>query len=639
MLNFQQVQALKSAGSAPGTGIVNKSAPLDDESFSNWSKPHTDISTSVLTPEEQAQENDNRDLGGEIKGFGSDVMGHVNNIADEFKKGFTDGKKGVMGPGDALVGGTKIASEATSVIGDAFKHGIGALTDIISNSPDVQQLAKSKGITWLLDTVKGASEEAGIISKPVRDALSAWATAHPKVASVLQSTANAAGNLAAIELPEKAAGITSDVAGQAGKVVGPLADNVAESVMDAGGILKQDLKNAGSTIKDKIMPQANPEGITGQILQGKTKDIESGTSGLASLDKSKIKTYEDLTNASTNKIGELAKKQDAEFAKDPTPRPLESFEKTVGEGDNTVKTNYVKDALGNLKELYTGTSDAEGLVKINELISKSNKEGLTTQEVNNLARTYGSEFGSKAFGKINGEPLTGVNAQRFENTRTGLKNTARDLLPSDESRQLDAQMTDLYTVKDLSSKMAEKVNTLTQRLQKPNVFQKIGGLIGKATRITGIGDFASKLLGIDKVPGAATLNAVELESKLAKNIKKFDAAMGKDDTGFINDIVQMYKDAKASGTEGGMVKSPFVPGADKAHDFSSFHPDDKKFLTDFSSKVKNREQISQKEFDRVRETWEAQGYETPKTKTQMADLINQAEESSFHKTMDENSKK
>ncbi len=292
-------------------------------------------------------------------------------------------------------------------------------------------------------------------------------------------------------------------------------------------------------LKDKIFPTPTIDEITGQVAQGKASDVPNFQRGLSSLDTSNVKTYADLGTTATSKIKELAAQQDEILGKDTTPRKVQQLALQQEANGKSVAHNYVLDAVRQLKELYTKTNDPVGLQEIKDLETKLNPtkgKGLTIQEVNNLARQYGSEFGTKAFNKT-GDPITSVNAQAFENTRTGVKKTARGLLPDEASKQLDAQMTDLYTVQRLSDKMATKVQTLSQRLQKPSVLQKVGGYIGSALRVTGVGDLAGKLLGIDKVPGAKTLDAVELESRLSKNLSKIDAALKeKDDAAFAKDI-------------------------------------------------------------------------------------------------------
>lgn len=330
------------------------------------------------------------------------------------------------------------------------------------------------------------------------------------------------------------------------------AENVSNIVTNKANEVKNNVKK----IKLEI-PTEDINTTVGKVAQGKTKDISTFKAGLTKgvidesgnevskpLDTKGIKTYKELNTKANEKIGEVAKTQDSILSKDKTVHPLSDFEQSIGEGKNAVKINYVKQAIDNLKELYTNTSDIKGLAKINEIATKADSEGLMVKEVNDLARNYGSEFGSKAFGKINGEPLTSVNATKFENIRTGLKNTARDLLPDNTSRALDTHMSDLYKVKELSGKMAEKVNTAVQRLQSKNIAQKIGSTIGKIGKITGVGDIVKELTGLSNTPGASTMNAVEIEGKLANNLIRITEALNKDDAGFISSIKDIIQHPK-----------------------------------------------------------------------------------------------
>lgn len=449
--------------------------------------------------------------------FAQRVGADVSNAGKQVQSTLTDTTKnpiqvGVEATGAAMHAIPAVASEALpeparraiSDIGTGLGHDVNSIGEAINKIP---------GFTDLINSHPDAVNELMTVLK----------------------TGQAAGGLAGDILTT---GEGTDLAqkglNQVPKVIdatGKVASNVADTASDAV-----------NAVKNKIAPAEPVDTTVGKVLQGKTGDIASGKSALSDLDTSKVKTYKDLNTASSAKIKELATQQDTILSQDKTPHPLKEFEKTTGTGDNAVKTNYVKQAIDNLKELYSSTADAKGMSQIQELETKANGEGLTTQEVNKLARQYGTEFKSKAFAKVSGDPLTSVNAQKFENIRTGLKNTARDFLPDDASRALDQRISDQYTVKDLSGKMTEKVNTLTQRLQKVNALQKLGGIVGKGLKITGIGDLASKLLGIDKVPGAATLNPVELEGQLSKNLAKINRAMEGSDANFVDTIKGMVTD-------------------------------------------------------------------------------------------------
>ncbi len=451
-----------------------------------------------------------------------------NSAADKVASSYQDSEKVLNDPnagvfkkvGAGLEGGLGIASGLASGLTSPIAGALKTVTDHAENDPAIQKAMQSPAASKAL-------EIANTMKAPIDE----LQKQHPEAAKNIGDLFNVFTTmLGAKEAPAQI------------EKVATAGEELLTNAKDAVGESVSNVTDKASNIVDKVSPKATPEELTGKVLQGKTKDIASGKSGLADLDTTKVKTYKDLNTASSSKIKELATKQDSILSQDKTTHPVKEFEKTIGEGDNAVKTNYVKQGIDNLKELYSSTADAKGLAKINALEAKANGAGLTVQEVNQLARDYGSEFGSKAFAKVSGDPLTSVNAQKFENIRTGLKDTARELLPTDESRALDKRMTDQYTVKDLSGKMTEKVNALTQRLQKVNFLQKVGGTLGKALKVTGVGDLASKLLGIDKVPGAATLSPVELEAQLSKNLSKFDRAISGTDDNFVKVMKEMAVD-------------------------------------------------------------------------------------------------
>lgn len=328
---------------------------------------------------------------------------------------------------------------------------------------------------------------------------------------------------------------------------GTVLTNAAGDIIDSTGKVITKASDLSSAVKNKIAPTPTLDQIVGKVAQGKTGDIPSFTKGLENIgDTSKVKTYADLNSASTKTITDLAKQQDANLAQDTTTHPMSEFEQTTGKGASAVKTNYVQQALTQLQDFYTKTNNAEGLSKVKALTDKANGEGLTVQEVNNLARMHGQDLNGF---NANGELASGLTKQAAENTRVGLKNTVDDSIVDPtvraQFRAIDSKMSDTFTVRDLSAKMAEKVNTLTQRLQQPTILQKIGSIVGKGMRLTGVGDLASKLLGLEKVPGASTLNAVDLEAKLSKNLAKISAALSKNDAGFVSDITNMINESKS----------------------------------------------------------------------------------------------
>lgn len=346
-----------------------------------------------------------------------------------------------------------------------------------------------------------------------------------------------------IPATEPTKGILSEMGGgiktaaeKAGTATKAVAEKIGEKVGSTVKSATEGTKDVLSGVKQGIKPTLTPEEATGQIIQGKTNDIPAALRTFKSLDTvDGIKTAKDLQVKLKSEIKPLAQKVDAELAKDPTLRPLSTFEKTVGEGANTTKINYVKEAINNLKELYTKTSDAQGLAKIKDIETKvnglrdttgkilKNGVGLSNKDVNDLSRLYNTEFGTKAFSKTTGDPLTSVNAQKFENIRTGLKETARGGLGGDAAKQLDSKLSDLFDTKKLVDKVVEKVNAAAQKIPKQGVIPKV---IGKAINAVDVIS-GSPLKALGKAMGNlgsnGALNPVELESNLVRNLKTIRA--------------------------------------------------------------------------------------------------------------------
>lgn len=75
---------------------------------------------------------------------------------------------------------------------------------------------------------------------------------------------------------------------------------------------------------------------------------------------------------------------------------------------------------------------------------------------------------------------------------------------------------------------------------------------------------------------------------------------------------------------------------DQVTDFSMFHPEDQQFLIKFADDVANRKAVPQRNFEIAKQTWESEGFTVPKTKKELADLISQAQQSSFNVEIDKN---
>lgn len=468
-------------------------------------------------------------------------------VLGSLKESFKTAKDQITGSGEfkdeiAPQRGVELAATITGAIPKAIgaaipekvKEGVmNAPLTPIPGSPSMKDITSGvgSGLSWLADKIGGI------------EAVQKFVTEHPEAAKSLENfakttgaLAETAGNELMIEGGVKAAPVVKDLAVTGGK-------KIVEGT---------------SKLIEKIHPTPTIDELVGRVAQGKKGDIPSFSRGLQSLETSDIKTYADLSKRSQETIKKLVDEQDALLDKDPTPRRMQQLALEEEANGKTIAHNYVKDAVDQLEELYSKTNDPVNLAKIQyikERLDPIKGTGLTVKEVNAIARQYGSEFGKKAFSKT-GDPLTSINAQAFENTRMGVKETARNLLPDDASRALDAKMTDIYKVDDLASKMEGKVNTLVQKMSKPTVLQKVAKGIGQGIdTLTGgsIRVLAQKLLGLSGE--TATLNAVEIEAALAKNLKKIDALMNGPEENFVQGIIRAYKEMPPSVKQGGYIKT------------------------------------------------------------------------------------
>lgn len=370
--------------------------------------------------------------------------------------------------------------EGVKKVGDVVGTGFKALTDMISDNPQLQK----------------------------------WTQEHPEATAKLIEVSQGVSDLGAIG---------GTILGAQGAVSGI---NVASQSARATGNL---LSKTPSVIKSKVSaPVKTATGAVGEVLQGKADDVSLGTKAFKEIDTTGVKTYADLGTKIDDSIGRLSDVVDNELMKDTTRTPLGQLTTTLKtKSGNTVSTNYVDTALKQMKELYEATGDVKKAADIDELITTATKDGLTRQEINDISRVYNVEFGSKAFSKL-GEPLTSVNAQLYETIRKGLKGKARDGIGGAEAKAADEAISALYNTKTLVDKNIEAVNKLKQKIADRGMLEKAGFLVSKYADILTGGSIRGFVGGIlPRGAGYKTLNALDLEERLQKNleiIKKAESA-------------------------------------------------------------------------------------------------------------------
>ncbi len=277
------------------------------------------------------------------------------------------------------------------------------------------------------------------------------------------------------------------------------AENIAGGISDAASAVKNKVTGSASSVKEAVSPTLTPEEQVGKIIQGKTTDIPAAQRTFKALgpkvNPAKLSSAE-LSDAIQGKIQSNMSTVDTHYANDNTLHPMSDFEQTVGQGKSAVKVNPVQDSIDNLKAHYAATKDAQGLSAMKALEEKANTEGLSSKELNDLAKEQGKEIDSY---KANGDLASSVKAQAAENTRAGVKSVARNTLAQTnpegaaEVTRLDRETSDAIHTKDVVDKQAQREATGVQKKGKPGAIEKFSKNNPKTTKALKYG--ASAVVG------------------------------------------------------------------------------------------------------------------------------------------------
>ncbi len=366
--------------------------------------------------------------------------------------------------------------------------------------------------------------------------LQEWTMKHPEATDKILEIAQGTADLGAIAGTITGAQGTVNTVGTTARLASTGYTATSNLIKNATTIVKD---TAGKATKVVGSPEKSVVGAVGEVLQGKPDDIAKGIKAFKEIDTTGVKTYSDLGKKIDESITTLSKRVDDELARDTTKTPLSELTTTLKtKSGNTVSTNYVDTALKQMKELYEKTGDVKAAADIDELIATATKEGLTKQDINNIARVYNTEFGSKAFSKATGDPLTSVNAQLYETVRKGLKGKAREGIGGAEAKAADEAISSLYNTKDLVTKNIDAVNKLQQKIAERGLTEKAGYYLTKYADILTGGTIRGMVGGLlPRGAGYKTLNALDLEERLQKNLEIIKRASEASDEAEINKIL------------------------------------------------------------------------------------------------------
>lgn len=430
---------------------------------------------------------------------------------------------------------------ATDVVGELFKSAIGKLQespqflkDTLSTLPGAASLipvidkvggpilkAVSSKLSDFIQSDRGQAAihaaHQSAIGQTVEGVYNAWQKLKendPDAAKTLSAIGNIinAGLMADAAKPvvEAIPGIAKEVAATGKEVV-------------AGGKAFLEARAAASAAKDA----ASVDRLVGTITQGNLQDIPAAKAALSSVDATGVQTYQDLEGVLDNKIKTISNKLDQALTTKNGLNQAPELNRAITVGGETINHNYVEDAIGQLKQYYQATNDVEGAAKMDQLLAKAQGDGLTVKEVNDLAKLHGRDLNGF---NVNGELASGLKKQAAENTRMGLKATARQLFDNPAYKAADEQISNLIKTRDLVSDMAEKVNALQQKIVEPTLRQKLANLGAKAVDLVNkmslgsvkeLLSFAGRNVGGD----VSKLDALGLQKVLQRNLTALQDAL------------------------------------------------------------------------------------------------------------------
>jgi len=476
----------------------------------------------MLTEQKPKQMTGYSDTGADIKQIGTDITTSAKEGITKIKEAANANLEGRQNPFTTAIQQVGVGLGAVSnIFGDIIK---GAVKVAL---PNEAQKSLKGGVESVVTPIVQTDIAKGIIEK------------YNSLNENQKRSVDAVLGIGSFALDVTGAGL----GGKAVKTTTKVGKEAIETGIKTGAEVLEEGARATAKIAEKLgTPKPTPIQAAKTILQGKTKDIKSGIKSLSVLDTTGVKTYNELGEKITQTISDLATKVDEDLATDATKKVLDDLvitsKSTAG---NVVKVNPVERALNQLDELYTKIGDDVSAQNIKELLNTAKTQGLTNLEINDIAKVYGAEFGSKAFGKT-GEALTSVNSQLYENTRKQLKTLARSGIKGNEAKLADETMSSLYNTKKLVDNNIEAVNKLQQKIKERGLLEKVGYNVAKYGDILTGGTLRGLVGGLlPRGVGNKIMNAIDIEKQLESNLKIIQEALKSGDDAEIIKIINKLK--------------------------------------------------------------------------------------------------
>ena len=267
-----------------------------------------------------------------------------------------------------------------------------------------------------------------------------------------------------------------------------------------------------------LTPNVSSEDLISKITGATTpeeKTADLATAKALGEDLTKSGNSQDLVDKVQAKATANTKQVNNLFENDPlADRVYSGKDLTLIDNISKGDVKNVNNAFDDLKSVYKNTRNAEGDLKnIKDLETKWKSGKFVAKDFNDLAKEYGREFSQDSFTKL-GTPKTSISAEAAENTRTSLKNIARELMPGGnggEAARLDQETSNLLDTKNRLAKQAKAVENIKSNTKVTTPAKQ---MIGKAAKAIS----QLKPSNIAKFGGEGTSNALEMEGQLPKNL-------------------------------------------------------------------------------------------------------------------------
>ena len=302
---------------------------------------------------------------------------------------------------------------------------------------------------------------------------------------------------------------------------------VANNVDDVANNVDDATKNAKITTKiaDKT---DDAKKVAGRIWQWDIDDQARVVEWVKSITKRSwekwvktIKKYGELKDAIKSTEKQIISQEDdllRQFPDKITDWTTTETVRWLGDQVDDVTRDYLDDWIELLKKY--NKNDPVAMKELEMIQNTKNTEWLTRLEAKELARKLWAKL-SKKFYNSNDELRNSMSAESYEQIRKWIQNAVRDRLPDDVLKNLDLEYSNLKAFEWLTDDMAEKVNTLTQKLKETWPIEKLGRKVWDVINFVtgkGIKWVVEKFLPSNM--WNKINNSIDMEIELSKNLSK-----------------------------------------------------------------------------------------------------------------------